>query len=203
MPKPARCKRAFPGFPALSAFTIIELLIVMAVIIILAGLILVAAGYVREKGYRSRAEAEIAAISAAIESYKVDNGVYPTDVAKTENLDPTSAATTMAQYKTASSYLYGELGGDRNFDGAVDAGLKTYMAFKPPMLQRDLMSSDVSSANKVTALRDPFGNSYGYSTMRAANPAAAGGFNPTFDLWSTAGTTSVSATDQLRWIKNW
>ena len=50
------------------AFTIIELLVVISIIIILAGLILSTVGYVQKKGARSRAEAEIAAISAALES---------------------------------------------------------------------------------------------------------------------------------------
>ena len=61
-----------------SAFTIIELLIVMAIIIVLAGLIIATSGYVQEKSKRSRTEAEIAAMSAALESYKADNGIYPT-----------------------------------------------------------------------------------------------------------------------------
>src|SRR2546430_17618494 len=59
------------------AFTLIELLVVISIIIILAGLILSTVGYVQKKGARSRAEAEIAAMSAALESYKADNGIYP------------------------------------------------------------------------------------------------------------------------------
>ncbi len=58
-------------------FTLIELLIVITIIAILAGLILSAAGYAQKKGARSRAEAEIAAVGAALESYKADNGDYP------------------------------------------------------------------------------------------------------------------------------
>jgi general secretion pathway protein G len=58
-------------------FTLIELLIVIAIIAILASLVLSAAGYVQKKGARSRAEAEIAAVGAALESYKADNGDYP------------------------------------------------------------------------------------------------------------------------------
>src|SRR5256712_4406044 len=61
----------------LHAFTIIELLVVITIIIILAGLILSTVGYVQKKGARSRAETEIAAMSAALESYKTDNGIYP------------------------------------------------------------------------------------------------------------------------------
>src|SRR5437016_7452249 len=61
----------------LRAFTIIELLVVITIIIILGSLILSTVGYVQKKGARSRAEAEIAAMSAALESYKADNGIYP------------------------------------------------------------------------------------------------------------------------------
>src|SRR5438552_4310089 len=60
-----------------SAATIIELLLVIIIILILAGLILSISSYVQNKGKRARAETEIAAMSAALESYKADNGIYP------------------------------------------------------------------------------------------------------------------------------
>src|SRR6476469_477619 len=60
-------------------FTLIELIVVVGIIIVLAGLVLSTAGYARKKGARARAETEIAAMSAACESYKADNGVYPRD----------------------------------------------------------------------------------------------------------------------------
>jgi prepilin-type N-terminal cleavage/methylation domain-containing protein len=61
----------------LGAFTLIELLTVMAVIAILAGLILSIAGYVQKKGAMQRASAEISALSLACQNYKSDNGAYP------------------------------------------------------------------------------------------------------------------------------
>jgi prepilin-type N-terminal cleavage/methylation domain-containing protein len=61
----------------MGGFTILELLVVIAIIAILAGLILSTAGYVQRKGASSRAEAEIAALSVALENYKADNGDYP------------------------------------------------------------------------------------------------------------------------------
>ena len=70
-----------------AAFTLIELIVVTTVIIILTGLVLSAVGYVQKKGARARAETEIAAMSAACESYKADNGVYPNN-SDTNNLDP-------------------------------------------------------------------------------------------------------------------
>ena len=64
-------------FPV-SAFTLIELLVVIAIIAILASLVLNTAGFIQKKGATSRAQAEIAALSTSLESYKVDNGDYPT-----------------------------------------------------------------------------------------------------------------------------
>jgi general secretion pathway protein G len=63
------------------AFTLIELLVVIAVIAILAGLTLSTLGYVNKRGADSRARAEVAALSAAIESFKLDTGSYPSNSA--------------------------------------------------------------------------------------------------------------------------
>lgn len=59
------------------AFTLIELMVVVAIIAILAGLTLGGMGYVNRKSAASRAQTEVAALSAAIESYKLDIGAYP------------------------------------------------------------------------------------------------------------------------------
>jgi hypothetical protein len=60
-------------------FTLIELLIVITIIAILTSLLLSTAGHAQKKGARSRAEAEIAAIGAALENYKADYGDYPSN----------------------------------------------------------------------------------------------------------------------------
>src|SRR6266851_4219320 len=193
----------------LRAFTIIELLVVIAIIIILASLILSTVGYVQKKGARSRAEAEIAAMSAALESYKADNGTYPrgnadlttttpyhtdklaalTDANYANNnpADPKPSPTpgydpSDATYGKASFFLYTQLSGNVNGDRST-VNQTAYFHFKPNML------SPAGGTGTVTAIRDPFGNSYGYSTAKQANSAK--GFNPTFDLWSTGGTTNA------------
>src|SRR5205823_12551701 len=91
------------SFGGKAAFTILELLVVITIIITLAGLVLATIGYVQKKGARSRAEAEIAAMSAAAESYKADNGVYPRDTVggSTDTLDPRTAGSP-SNYQTAS-----------------------------------------------------------------------------------------------------
>ena len=192
----------------IGAFTLVELLVVITIIIILAGLVLATVGYVQKKGARSRTEAEIAALSAACESYKADNGIYPRGNAA----DPTTGTAPFdtdnenartdgnpANYANASLFLYKVLSADFNADRQIGAGEtgKSYFAFKPNMLL-----PAPPSTNPVTAIRDPFGNSYGYSTANQYN--ANNGYNPTFDLWSTGGVISTTnPPDQTQWIKNW
>src|SRR5437763_10537642 len=97
-----------------SAVTIIELLVVIIIILILAGLILSISSYVQNKGARARAETEIAAMSAALESYKADNGIYPRDTATTDtlkaNADPQWG--NPANFLDASRFLYKKISDD-------------------------------------------------------------------------------------------
>jgi len=184
------------------AFTLIELVVVLGLILVLTGLVLSTVGYVRKKGARARAETEIAALSAACESYKADNSVYPRDNTTNQYTDTLDARqnfdATLPVYQNASFYLYTQLSGDSSGNRSPTG--KSYMAFKPNMLLPP------GGSGTVTAIADPFGNSYGYSTANQANPA--NGYNPTFDLWSTAGvapspTPAPPATQQDLWIKNW
>ena len=92
------------SFSDRSAFTLIELIVVTTVIIILTGLVLSTVGYVQKRGARARAETEIAAMSAAGENYKADNGVYPRSDTTTDTLDA-RAAINMANYQAASQLL--------------------------------------------------------------------------------------------------
>src|SRR5438876_11908692 len=71
-----------------NAFTLIELVVVFGLILVLTGLVLSTVGYARKKGTRARAETEIAALSAALESYKADNAVYPRGNADLSNNTP-------------------------------------------------------------------------------------------------------------------
>jgi len=61
----------------LRGFTLIELMVVVAIIAVLAGLTLGTLGYVNRKGAESRARSEVAALAAAIDNYKLEFGSYP------------------------------------------------------------------------------------------------------------------------------
>jgi len=179
-----------------NAFTLIELIVVVGIIIVLTGLVLSTVGYARKKGARARGETEIAAMSAACENYKADNGVYPQQASSTDVLDARLSGNP-STYQTASLYLYEQLSGD--ISGTRNPTGKSYMIFKPNML------FPADQTQNVQYLQDPFGNSYGYSTIQAATQNTTKGYNPTFDLWTTCTLTSSppSAADQNQWIKNW
>ena len=202
----------------LRAFTLIEMLVVMAVIAVLAAILLNLNGLVQSKAARTRALGEIQTLSSGCESYKADNGSYPQD-GKTDSLDPrVDGNPTSTAYQDASLYLYKQLSGDLNANGRNEPNGPTpepkgYLTdfFTPQRLGGD--------PTNVKYIKDPYGNSYGYSTMGAAaeqtyrndvtkDPATAKrqsgkGYNPTFDLWSTAGKTTYDATIANVWVKNW
>ena len=195
-----------------TAFTLIELVLVVGIIIVLGGLVLSTVGYARKKSARARAETEIAALSAACENYKADNGIYPrasvtdTFTAITNRTppdpQPTSYDPSVTAYSFTSFDLYGKLSGNPSGDRTTYTQQR-YFQFKPNML------SPPDGTGTVTAIRDPFGNSYGYSTAQAFyidNPGSNPnyGFNPTFDLWTTSGTsTATNAAYEKVWITNW
>ena len=157
---PLLCSNRNPNAP--HGFTLIELLVVITVIAILAGLVLQTAGYVQKKAARSRAEAEIAALSAALESYKADMGDYP-------------AGTNGSSSGTANAFVRAAL--------APSTG-KVYFEFSKGMgTNTTTLSSDPNQA-----ILDPFGEGYGY---QYPGNATRSGTN-FFDLWSRSGTTNTN-----------
>ena len=208
---PGTCRRVRRDEHGYNGFTLIELVLVVGIITVLSALVLSTVGYARKKGAFARAESEIAALSAACENYKSDNGIYPTS-SDTNSLNAQTSFNPTA-YQTASQYLYGELSGDRNFNFVIDPseqGNRSYFVFKatPPSADGTSNSGILSitrsgSSYTVNYILDPFGNSYGYSTIDnpIANPSPTPGYNPTFDLWSSAGGTTTN--DVPKWIKNW
>ncbi len=180
--------------PSHAGFTLVELLTVITIIIVLAGLTVQISGYVQRKGAMARAQAEVAAMEAALESYRADNGIYPSDAA-TDALDA-QTSTNPSGYQSASLLLYKELSGDSNADGQfsdTEKGNKTYFEFPDNMLAKN--------GDTVLYVQDPFGFSYGYSTIQQSG--GDGGFNPTIDLWSTGGKNLGSDVDKANWLTNW
>lgn len=120
-------------------FTLIELLVVIAIIAILAGLVLSTAGYIQKKGARARAEAEIAALGAALESYKADNGDYP--ILSNGNPFPSSGTAVPGDNNILLDSLMPPVGSNS----------KVYFEFNK------------NQTNGSRNIVDPFGEPYGYA----------------------------------------
>lgn len=204
--------------PSRHAFTLIEMITVIAVIAILTSIVLSIAGMVQNKGTRAKAEAEIRALSTACEAYRTDNGGYPQETA-TDTLDARTA-TSPTTYQTASLALYKALSGDTDLDGkTASTASETGKPYAPDFFRPNRFNSTFKTTGKVAFIVDPFGNSYGYSTAglkaeqdfraelatddKATRPETPKGYNSTFDLWSTGGATGSTDNDKAKWLKNW
>lgn len=214
------------------AFTLVEMLAVMLVIAVLTSLTIGIWSYASYKMLSTRATGEIATLAASIANYEGDFGTPPRDTDSpdsfkaeeevTDKLDPREDGDPSAgKYRNSSLYLYISLTGDilpkDEPDGKSDE--KAYIqTFPPKMIGRN-------GEGQLKFIKDPWGGSYGYSTAGLKmeikykdklkdDPTAARstigtpqGYNPTFDLWSTAGKISVGANqiknDQAKWVKNW
>jgi len=181
---------------ALRSFTLVELLVVMGIIAILAAITLGVSGYAQRRAGASRAQSEIAAISAALDKYKMDNGVYPATAAiptANNGYDPTISP---YAYTNNATVLYTNLAGRAHYTNAPSGPV--YMEFTVSQL-----TTNAGAADYVT---DPFGYPYGYVADDPTVPTAYVVYNKGFfDLWSTRGQSGTTAASQNadQWISNW
>ena len=163
-----------------SAFTLLEMLTVLAIIVILAGLVLSVGGYVQKQSALKRAAGELAMLMSACESYKSDNGNYPRDrvtgaatASLTDIISPKQHfIPTDAKYSDSSLFLYKELSGDKKGtttkpDGIPDDGEPRYMKEFDPRILNAKKDTTTKKITEVNYLQDPFGFPYAYSTAAA------------------------------------
>ena len=200
-------------------FTLIEMITVVAIIIVLAGLVISVSGYVNQKANRTKADGEMRAMFSALDSYKADNGIFP-KTEETDKLDPrVDIAPTSSNYIKANLALYSAITGDYEPsdapDGRPEKNSKSYHQFVPSQLNHTKDGS--GGVASVRYISDPWGNPYGYSTAAnkleeeyrqdvrknptAPRPSELKGYNPTYDLWSTASATTLA--QKAKWVRNW
>jgi prepilin-type N-terminal cleavage/methylation domain-containing protein len=172
-----------------SAFTLIEMITVMAVIAILVSLVLSVSSLVNRKAALQRTKGEIASLQLAVKNYETDNATPPREEGVTEpffsegkaddkGLDPRkhgapSNPEQLKRYKESVLVLYKAISGDTNLDfkASPDETGKSYAGdfFRPERMKFD----DPKSTNrKVEYIVDPFGNCFGYSTAGLAQEEA-------------------------------
>ncbi len=146
------------------AFTLVELLTVIAIIITLMGLTVGVQNYASRKATETRIKSEIHAMELALEAYKEDFGTYPPwdqTVAGTNTSFTSTELTSKSAGWSNITYVYRAL-------SATNDG-KVYMTFKRGQL---------FSTSSVVYIVDPNGNPYGY------NIAAPLVNKQSFDLFS-------------------
>ena len=139
-----------------NSFTLLELLIVIAVIAILSGILMPAAMQAWSKAYVEKAKAAISALEVAINMYKTDMGYYPNDDGGT----PTTCTTLVTALKDTSQ------GG--NWHGP-------YMSFKKEEIDSDGNFVDPWGTSYIYD-KEPFsGNTTSYNLSSYGADGASGG----------------------------
>jgi len=170
----------------LRSFTLVELMVVVAVIGILAGLVLGGAGAVRQRAARGQAKAEVSAIEAGLARYQIDFGSYPSST----GISPSGAnyPASPSGYSTAGQVLFTNLWGAATY--ATPSGGKQYLSVKPSMV----------NTSGVNYFIDPWGYAYGY--YWSGSSSLYGGAVP--DIWSTGGQSGTGTqTNRAKWITSW
>jgi prepilin-type N-terminal cleavage/methylation domain-containing protein len=169
-----------------SAFTLIEMLTVLAIIVILTGLVLSVGAYVQKRAALARTAGEVKMLESACENYKGDNGSYPRDSSAanvTDSINPkTDFSPTTGAYAKSSLFLYMELTGDKSTTGDIDLGGKQgsgppngipdfgaprYLKEFEPRILNAVKDKTTGKITSVNFIQDAFGFSYAYSTAAA------------------------------------
>jgi prepilin-type N-terminal cleavage/methylation domain-containing protein len=165
---------SFPLVPrgryAFKAFTLIELLTVIAIIGILAAITLSVSKGVRTRALQSRTKAELAVISQALEAYKRQYGDYPQTGAKTDakpDSSPDIGNITDTYSQTAVfNALAGKLGPKLT---ALNG--KAFLELSRFSLETTALPNPTNTTAVDNALLDPWGRRYIYVYKSVSAPA--------------------------------
>jgi prepilin-type N-terminal cleavage/methylation domain-containing protein len=158
-----------------TGFTIVEVIVVLAIIGILAVLTISISKYVFDKGYRETARVQIDALQSLLEIYKVDQGAYPLQ-SDGDAQNSTYAVIDALQPTTPGAKIY-------------PIPLRMFNSYRAGLDEATIRAN-------AQFLIDPFGNPYHYQYEGGVNRSG----KIAFDLWSQG---SKNSSDPALWIKNW
>lgn len=167
-------------------FSLMELVVVVAIIVLLAGLTMAGMSFINEKNAREKAKIQVKLVENALENYFNDNRSYP------PSSDPEGERGDEVLYK----YLY--------YDGfeARDSGGVVYLPEADPENNEKAGQAWMKGKGALARIVDPWGNPYRYRS--GDSPSAV---NPDFDFWSCGrdGKTNPDPKhkDCLDDINNW
>lgn len=169
-----------PARPFVAAFTLIELLTVVAIIGILAAITFGVAKGVNERAAINQAKAELSALAAGLEAYKRQYGDYPQTGAMAANT--TGAAATVSA-TSIPGLLFNALLGEIGPKLATYKG-KAFVQLDNFSLHSATTLPTATSGPVANAFIDPWGRPYIYSYRTNANPTDTNWTAPSFVLFS-------------------
>ncbi len=168
-------------------FTLIEILVVMAIIGILASMVIGALGFVKEKQKREQAKIQIALLGKAMDEYKLDMGKFPGEA---DNTPANGEGVTEELYQALFYQGYEASENPSSSSGSVAKATKVYLSDLDPTTTNQKWVQSVTGPNRqvppTSKIKDPWGNEYHYRKGENA-------VNPDFDLWS-AGKDGLTST---------
>ena len=140
-------------------FTLLELLTVMGIIAILAGIVLGVGRRASESGKIARAKVELAALSNALEAYRIQYGDYP-QIGAVANVPTAPSATS----DDGPGILFNALAGKRGPKSALTAiDARVQVEFAKFLLQVPTLLPTAGNTSQIdNAFLDPWGNRYLY-----------------------------------------
>ncbi|MEZ5384318.1 MAG: type II secretion system protein [Prosthecobacter sp.] len=218
--------KIYPGYNHKSAFSLVELLVVVAIIAVLASLTLGAYTFAMRDSKRRTTVGSLTAIASALDDYQTQFGEYPApanvgsfaEILPGKSYDVGGAA---CLYQALRGDGYDQIAGvsgsgqdDASSDGKIEDGEIANMIFK------EMPDTMWSRSGNVFFLIDAFGRPFQYIKASAATSNSDSGnssqsttINPTYDLWSYAEDdvntrkTSIEAMESpqisKKWITNW
>ena len=167
------------------AFTLVELITVIAIIALLAGLVVAGTGFAKERQASEKAKVQIALLSKAIEEFKADMGFYPGELDNTPVDGNVSKELYQALFKDGYDYT--------NTSSPSSTWDKATRIYLPEL---DPRNSKLGWVTRTTAdtpgdnldILDPWGSGYRYRKGSDAQ-------NPDFDVWSMGKDGKTNATN--------
>ena len=153
-------------------FTMVEILVVIAVIAILATMTVGGLSFYQQKAKESRTEIFVASVSRALDDYRSDEGSYPDDGADGS--------------ETSTAVLYEVLFGDDDGDGQPDPDATIYLETLNPSSKGAALNVRLDGGDYI--LVDGFKSPLRYRAPGEQNVGSE------FDLWSAGldGETNLS-----------
>lgn len=186
-----------------SAFSMVELMVVVGIMVILAGLLISALPGIQSTINRNKVQTLIAEIETGLSRYQIDHGNYP--IPEAQPSGDSMDARDQAGIEGAAT-LYKHLSGDWDLDGGVDFDTdeKVYVQNLAYDLNTDAKEPRSTSVGGQYMVIDSYGNPIRY----LAQPPNIDSdkrltINPTYDIWSIVDARATDEEDQARHITNW